>query len=143
LADTDKECRFGIIRGGSFLNLVERSSVTVRAGRPRSGGATNMGFRVALGAGKDAIAVVAAENWVEEPPLDNSPGAALFTDNCAACHRNARGFEGLYGKDQNSLVTAIRDGGNNVMSMPAFADRLSDAEIATVADYLRATNNWD
>ena len=51
----DKSCQFGLIRSGSYLNRVERSSATVRVGRPRSGRGTNMGFRVALGGGASAV----------------------------------------------------------------------------------------
>jgi formylglycine-generating enzyme required for sulfatase activity len=136
----DGGCRFGVIRGGSYLNLVERSSTTVRVGRPRSGGATNMGFRVARG-GQAADA--ATQAFVYEARADISPGALLFADNCAACHETPEGLEGLYGKDQASLVKVISDGGNNIMSMPAFADRMTADEIETVAEYLRRINNWN
>ncbi len=140
------DCRFGVIRGGSFLNLVERSSLTVRAGRPRSGGATNMGFRVALGLDGNSGAVIAAADpavvWGETATGDTDPGALLFADNCAACHLVSDNFEGLYGKSQSELETAIRNGGNNVMSMPAFDGRLTDNEISAVAAYLRRVNGW-
>jgi formylglycine-generating enzyme required for sulfatase activity len=142
-----RACRFGVIRGGSYLNLVERSSATVRAGRPRSGGATNMGFRIARSymADNNNTELVAASSsgmMVYEARADVSAGALLFADNCAACHESPEGYEGLYGKDQASLIKAIRDGGNNIMSMPAFSDRLTDAEISTLADYLRRVNDW-
>jgi formylglycine-generating enzyme required for sulfatase activity len=138
-----KACRFGVIRGGSYLNLVERSTTTVRAGRPRSGGATNMGFRVAQGnkAENNTAAITAAATFSAR--TDISEGALLFADNCAACHESPEGFEGLYGKDQDSLVTTIHDGGNNIMSMPSFADILTDAEIEKVATYLRQVNGWE
>jgi formylglycine-generating enzyme required for sulfatase activity len=135
-----KACRFAVIRGGSYLNLVERSSTTVRAGRPRSGGATNMGFRIARGQTPNQSK--ASTPVIYEARADISPGALLFADNCAACHQSPEGFEGLYGKDQASLVNTIRDGGNNIMSMPAFSDRLTDDEIETVAGYLRRINEW-
>jgi formylglycine-generating enzyme required for sulfatase activity len=138
-----KNCRFGVIRGGSYLNRVERSSATVRAGRPRSGGATNMGFRIARGNSSNQANTNLTTPMVFEAHVDESPGAQLFADNCAACHQSPYGFEGLYGKEQDSLVNTIRDGGNNIMSMPAFSDRLSDAEISTVAKYLRKINDWD
>lgn len=141
LEESGKECRFGIIRGGSFLNLTERSSVTVRAGRPRSGAATNMGFRVAMG-GEATPDSVEMRGLPETEGSDNDAGAALFADNCAACHIHSDDFEGLYGTSQQELTGTIRNGGNNVMSMPAFADRLSDAEIAKLADYLRRVNGW-
>jgi formylglycine-generating enzyme required for sulfatase activity len=137
-----KACRFGVIRGGSYLNRVERSSATVRAGRPRSGGATNMGFRIARGGNKASDATPATMLTTYSARADTGPGALLFADNCAACHESPEGFEGLYGKDQESLVKTIRDGGNNIMSMPAFNDRLTDAEIETVTTYLRQVNGW-
>ncbi len=140
LEESGKECRFGIIRGGSFLNLPERSSVTVRAGRPRSGGATNMGFRVALGAGDNASRN--RRSWTIDAAGGDGPGAELFADNCAACHLRSDDFEGLYGTGVDQLTDTIRNGGNNVMSMPAFADRLSDTEITVLAEYLRTVNGW-
>ncbi len=136
----DEQCQFGVIRGGSHLNLVERSSVTVRAGRPRSGAATNMGFRVAKGS---AIEMVAATGtWNDKPDTANSPAEKLFNDNCAACHQNRTEFQGLYGKDEASLFRAIKEGGNNVMSMPAFGSRLTDAEISLIANYVVEKNGW-
>ncbi len=140
LEESGKECRFGIIRGGSFLNLPERSSVTVRAGRPRSGGATNMGFRVALGSGGNAS--LNRREWNTDVAAGKGPGTELFADNCAACHLRSDDFEGLYGKSRKELADAIRNGGNNVMSMPAFDDVLSNAEINMLADYLRQANGW-
>ena len=142
----DESCRFGVIRGGSFLNLVERSSVTVRAGRPRSGRATNMGFRVV----RDIVAAVDTSVEVDTSPafgstelMDiSSPGAQLFADNCAACHQESGNFSGIYGKDKESLVNAITFGGNNVMSMPAFDGRLKPDEIDLLARYLRDVNDW-
>jgi formylglycine-generating enzyme required for sulfatase activity len=137
-----KSCRFGVIRGGSYLNRVERSSATVRAGRPRSGGATNMGFRIARGDTKTSGITPTTAPATYSARADIGPGALLFADNCAACHQSPEGFEGLYGKDQDSLVKTIRDGGNNIMSMPAFNDRMTQSEIETVATYLRKVNGW-
>ena len=142
LEESGKECRFGVIRGGSFLNLTERSSVTVRAGRPRSGAATNMGFRVAVG----GVAIrdrLARRMWSEDRNSEAESDAKLFAENCAACHIKSDDFEGLYGTSQQKLVRTIRNGGNNSMSMPAFADRLSEPEIALLANYLRRVNGWD
>lgn len=136
----EAQCGFGIIRGGSFLNLPERSSVTVRAGRPRTGSATNMGFRVARGGTRQTVIPVA--ETVSAVELGSGRGAKLFRDHCAACHLRSDDFEGLYGTTREALIATVTDGGNNVMSMPAFADRLSSAEIATLADYLRNQNNW-
>ena len=135
-------CPFAVIRGGSYLNLVERSTVTVRAGRPRSGGATNMGFRIAKGAGGDRPGMAGA--WSGEPiatPADD-PGAAVFADNCAACHIDRATYRGVYGTDQAAVEAAIRNGGNNSMSMPAFGNILSEREIEAVARYIRSVNDW-
>jgi formylglycine-generating enzyme required for sulfatase activity len=142
-----KGCQFGVIRSGSYLNLVERSSTTVRAGRPREGRATNMGFRVV----RAEIAAVAQEetaaaNWqagTTGAAIDSSSGAGLFAANCAACHVRANDYRGLYGKSRSDVIATIRDGGNNIMSMPAFNDRLSALEIELIADYVREQNNWN
>jgi formylglycine-generating enzyme required for sulfatase activity len=142
-----EDCRFGVIRGGSFLNRVERSSVTVRAGRPRSGRATNMGFRVVRDHAAAQETVSATDTAPAFGNIDNIdisvPGARLFADNCAACHQESINLTGMYGKDEASLVKAITYGGNNVMSMPAFGERLTADEISTLASYLRDVNNWN
>jgi sulfatase modifying factor 1 len=142
----DQECQFAVIRSGSYLNLVERSSTTVRAGRPKNGGATNMGFRVARGQTRGAGSEAVSSLWNADPlatgDADSSAGARVFKENCAACHTNRTIYQGIYGKDQKALEDTIKNGGNNVMSMPAFADRLSDAEIAAVAAYVREVNGW-
>jgi sulfatase modifying factor 1 len=140
-----KGCQFGVIRSGSFLNLVERSSTTVRAGRPREGRATNMGFRVVR-----AQTLVAENNsaeasgeWGIVNAKTTDAGAQLFNDNCAACHVNRDDYRGAYGKDQQSLEKAISDGGNNTMSMPAFREVLTPEEISALARYVRSQNGWD
>jgi formylglycine-generating enzyme required for sulfatase activity len=145
LDERGRPCQFGVIRGGSYLNLVQRSSTTVRAGRPKTGGATNMGFRVVKGADKLGVR---AESRPQDPAevlgSDRStPGARVFAENCAACHVNQSTYKGVYGKDQRSVETAIRDGGNNVMSMPTFDGVLTDAEIRDVAAYVRELNGWN
>jgi len=140
-----KGCQFGVIRSGSFLNRVERSSTTVRAGRPREGRATNMGFRVVRAqtpAVDDKTAGPSAA-WGTAQAASTDAGAILFNDNCAACHVNRDDYRGAYGTDQQSLEKAIRDGGNNIMSMPAFGEVLTDAEIAALASYIRKQNGWE
>ncbi|MDH3509749.1 MAG: SUMF1/EgtB/PvdO family nonheme iron enzyme [Gammaproteobacteria bacterium] len=142
-------CQFGVIRGGSFLNLVERSSVTVRAGRPQTGRATNMGFRVARG-GKTKN--TSESDWSAAPNTGselaasqdaNSAGARLFSENCAACHMVPTAYRGIYGTDQQSVEAAISGGGNNVMSMPAFGEVLTADEISELAKFVRALNGWE
>lgn len=85
--------------------------------------------------------------FANEPGGSNapeSPGAALFSENCARCH-GADGGGGLGpqlsgGKvvkafpsveDQITFVTQGRDG------MPAFGDTLSAAQIRQVVEYTR------
>lgn len=147
--DAKEGCQFGVIRGGSYLNLVERSSVTVRAGRPQSGRATNMGFRVARGG---ALAVNANPAGVDEPEagattamsnISSTKGADLFRQNCSACHMVPTAYRGIYGTDQASVESTIRSGGNNVMSMPAFGELLSDDEISALASFIRGLNGWE
>jgi formylglycine-generating enzyme required for sulfatase activity len=147
----EEACSFGVIRGGSYLNLVERSSATVRAGRPKNGGATNMGFRVARGgtattSAAEQVAIAPVEIApvlkAEDFTADVSPGARLFADNCAACHVDRAALKGVYGTDQVAVEAAIRGGGNNTMSMPAFGESLSGQEIATLATYVRRLNQW-
>ena len=147
--DSKDGCQFGVIRGGSYLNLVERSSVTVRAGRPQSGRATNMGFRVARGGGTgNLVAPLASEESVTGPGLaafaeSDDVGARLFSDNCSACHMIPTAYRGIYGKDQVSVETTIRTGGNSVMSMPEFGELLTDEEITALAKFVRALNGWE
>jgi formylglycine-generating enzyme required for sulfatase activity len=147
--DAKQGCQFGVIRGGSYLNLVERSSVTVRAGRPQSGRATNMGFRVARGSetARNATTGVAAAATVgsKSPAskISESDGADLFRQNCSACHMVPTAYRGIYGTDQVSVESTIRSGGNNVMSMPAFGELLSDEEISALASFIRSLNGWE
>ncbi len=139
-------CQFGVIRGGSYLNLVERSSTTVRAGRPQTGGATNMGFRIARGGADAGPGTSAAEARAAIVKVDTdvtSPGARLFDENCAACHVERDAYTGIYGTDQRAVEAAIRGGGNNTMSMPAFGDTLTSNQIAELAGYVRSVNHWN
>lgn len=141
-----RDCQFGLLRSGSFLNRVERSSTTVRVGRPRNGQATNIGFRVARGAAVGAAPAPAsggAPASAGAGPADGSPGAVLFGEHCQACHQRSDSLRGLYGRSQQAVAGVIRSGGNNVMSMPAFGDTLTAEEIDTLAAWLRQVNGWD
>ena len=75
-----------------------------------------------------------------------SDAAALFEDNCAACHGD-RGIGGLssgapsladdaviYGQDPASVMETLRRGRAGVM--PSWSDRLSEAEINLLALYV-------
>jgi mono/diheme cytochrome c family protein len=37
----------------------------------------------------------------------------------------------------------IADGGNNIMSMPAFSHRISSEEIDLITDYVMQQKDWD
>ena len=85
-------------------------------------------------------------------------GRAVYIDQCAACHRSngegePRFFPPLKGNanvqqpDPTTLVRVIVEGARSVptdsrptpLSMPAFGWKLSDAQIAAVASYVRST----
>jgi len=89
--------------------------------------------------------------------INTGRGAELYADNCAACHRSdARGnphaFPAIAGnptvlaQDPGSLVRLILGGGNlpstqqapSPLGMPSFAWRLDDAEVATLASWVRS-----
>ncbi len=78
-------------------------------------------------------------------PAD-SPAAALFAENCAACHGDG-GTGGLltgapsltdaaviYGQDEAAILTTLRHGRRGVM--PAWSQRLTAAEINLLALYV-------
>jgi mono/diheme cytochrome c family protein len=86
-------------------------------------------------------------------------GEAIFLDSCAACHRAdgegaprlfppLRGDAALQGTDATTVVRIILGGSRAVptpgaptpLTMPSYADKLSDPEIASVATYVR--NTW-
>jgi mono/diheme cytochrome c family protein len=87
----------------------------------------------------------------------SSPGARLFMDSCSACHRlNGEGamtaFPSLAGnpmvqsRDPASLIEVILAGSRlpsteaapSPLAMPGFAWRYDDADIATLASFLRS-----
>lgn len=78
----------------------------------------------------------------------NEMGAALYEENCAACHGEAGGglpelgapnisdAIWLYGGDRDTVIETIYYSRAGVM--PAWNERLSDAEIKTVSIYVHA-----
>lgn len=89
---------------------------------------------------------------------DSKPGAALYIDNCAACHRTdghgyTRVFPALAGNpvlqsaDATSLIHIVLKGGTlpathtapSTFTMPGFAWRLSDQEVADVVNFIRTS----
>ncbi|NWB19285.1 MULTISPECIES: cytochrome c [unclassified Pseudomonas] len=90
---------------------------------------------------------------------DSKPGASVYIDNCAACHRTdghgyTRVFPALAGNpvlqtaDATSLIKIVLNGGTlpathtapSTFTMPAFAWRLSDQEVADVVSFVR--DSW-
>jgi len=89
---------------------------------------------------------------------DSKPGASVYIDNCAACHRTdghgyTRVFPALAGNpvlqtaDATSLINIVLNGGTlpathtapSTFTMPAFAWRLSDQEVADVVNFVRGS----
>ena len=89
---------------------------------------------------------------------DSKRGAAVYIDNCAACHRTdgngyKRVFPALAGnpvlqsKDPTSLIHIVLKGGTlpathtapSTFTMPAFDWRLSDQEVADVVNFIRTS----
>lgn len=90
---------------------------------------------------------------------DSKRGASVYIDNCAACHRTdghgyTRVFPALAGnpvlqsQDPTSLINIVLKGGTlpathtapSTFTMPGFAWRLSDQEVADVVSFIR--NSW-
>ncbi len=86
------------------------------------------------------------------------PGARVYIDNCAACHRpDGRGYDGVFpalagnpvveAPDPTSLETIVLTGSKTPrtqrtpaqFAMPAFAWRLSDEEVAGVVSFIRSS----
>ncbi|WP_209021290.1 cytochrome-c oxidase, cbb3-type subunit III [Paracoccus ravus] len=91
--------------------------------------------------------VLALRDKPHDPALA-SEGATLFADNCSSCHAEdgtgdrAQGAPDLtdavwlYGSDAATITRIVHDGPYGVM--PAWADRLSEADIRAVAAYVHA-----
>jgi mono/diheme cytochrome c family protein len=88
-----------------------------------------------------------------------APGAAVYRDNCTACHRSdGRGYNRVFpalggnpvvqGKDATSLIHVLLTGSTlegtktapSAFTMPAFGWRLNDQEVADVTNFVR--NSW-
>ncbi len=143
----EEDCLFRIIRSGGAGNDLARTTSVVRAGRPKTGTAPNLGFRVARALGEGSAVQQASATYqglqsTSAWPVDSEAGK-LFAANCAACHQDASSYKGVYGQDADTIRRIIRDGGNNIMSMPAFGNQLSEAQIDSLADYLREQKGWD
>lgn len=98
---------------------------------------------------------VAKDLWKGD---DSKPGAALYVDNCAACHRTdgvdyKRAFPSLKGNpvvqtdDATSLIHIILTGSTTPavknavsnLTMPSFGWRLDDQQVADVVNFIRTS----
>jgi mono/diheme cytochrome c family protein len=89
---------------------------------------------------------------------DSKSGASVYIDNCAACHRTdghgyTRVFPALAGnpvlqtEDATSLINIVLKGGTlpathsapSTFTMPGYAWRLSDQEVAAVVNFIRTS----
>jgi mono/diheme cytochrome c family protein len=81
-------------------------------------------------------------------------GAALYMDNCGGCHQSTgRGIAGVFpplagngvvvASDPGNILKVV-DGGiaarNGYIPMPSFKDKLTDEQVADIANYIRT--NW-
>jgi len=110
---------------------------------------------------KDRRAAAAPAKPAPVPATDAAmrAGAAIYKDNCAACHKDSgEGEPGLFTRlagsaliqsdDPTTLVRVVLQGARAVSTsskptapaMPAFDWRLNDAQVAAVLTYIR--NNW-
>lgn len=74
------------------------------------------------------------------------PGQTLYADNCAACHQaSGKGVKGAYPAlagtpliqgDSKPLLPVVLNGKNE---MPGFKDDLTDADLASLLTYVRAS----
>jgi alcohol dehydrogenase (quinone), cytochrome c subunit len=88
----------------------------------------------------------------------SKPGAMIYLNNCAACHRpDGVGYEQVFPRlagnpvvqagDPRSLVTIVLDGSQTPrtvrtpaqFTMPSFAWRLSDKDVADVVNFVRTS----
>lgn len=87
-------------------------------------------------------AALPAASALAAPP----PGQTLYADNCAACHQaNGKGVKGAYPAlagaplaqgDAKPLLSIVLNGKNE---MPGFKDDLTDADLAGLLTYVRAS----
>jgi mono/diheme cytochrome c family protein len=105
------------------------------------------------------FAMNAATAHALQAGINDSRGAELYVDNCAACHRTdgegyLRVFPEIAGNstvlsdDATSLIRLVLVGSRSPatagapsrLSMPGFASRLSDGEVAQLATFVR--HSW-
>jgi cytochrome c6 len=90
--------------------------------------------------------LIGADKPAAAPPASAAPasGESVFADNCASCHTlEAAGSSGTLGPNLDSLAPTTGTVESTVRSgegtMPSFEGRLSDPEIAAVAEYVSSS----
>ena len=80
-------------------------------------------------------------------------GAVLYMDNCGGCHQaTGRGLPGVFPPLAGNGVVVAPDAGNIIkvvdggikarggyVPMPSFKDRLTDQQVAEIANYIRSS----
>jgi mono/diheme cytochrome c family protein len=111
-----------------------------------------------VGAGKGRYVYDTATSLALRNGDAGARGAQLYLDNCAACHRpDGKGYQGVFpalagnpvvaAAPSDSVIRIVlegmktaRTGGTPAQfSMPSFAQRLSDQDVADVATFIRAS----
>ena len=115
-----------------------------------------------LGSPDEAAATPFTYDAAEHAALKNGdagkPGARIYLDNCAACHRpDGLGYDQVFPRlagnpvvqagNPQSLVSIVLDGSQTPrtartpaqFSMPRFAWRLSDTDVADVVNFIRTS----
>jgi len=85
--------------------------------------------------------VAPEETAAPEAPAGDADGMAIFEANCARCHgadgSGGRGpsLQGIADKapDKTRALGLVTNGGSN---MPSFGDKLAEAEVIAVVDYV-------
>jgi cytochrome c oxidase subunit 2 len=103
---------------------------------------------VAVGCGKNSSGSASNTPVTNPAPVAATGGAGLFASHCAKCHATEAGarskspnLAGIGSKpDKNAdwIATHIKNpqSQNPQSKMPAFADKLSDADVKSIAEYL-------
>lgn len=95
---------------------------------------------------KGRLAFAAALALCATPALAQVSGAAIYTENCSACHQaTGKGIPGAFpGLIADGWVLGPTPALSSLLlngrgGMPAFHDDLSDEKIAAVASYIRGS----
>jgi cytochrome c oxidase cbb3-type subunit 3 len=132
LADIERTIRYGIRSGHDEARLSQMPRFLADGVLPRADVEAVADYVLSLSGGKAAA----------------PHGAAVYKDNCAACHgENAKGNREfgapnltdkiwLYGGDRAAVIQTIAQSRNGVM--PAWAGRLDDATIKMLAVYVHS-----